>query len=352
MKLDRAELIEALLPKAQGKPRALLHVAELLRAERQEARAVELCDQALALAPGDREFAIRAHVFLAAGVPTWHFDIVRDAARNEAYEAALRRAIKPGSRVLDIGTGTGILAMMAARAGAAEVFACEMNPMVARAAAEIVAANGLADRIRVIPKHSNALDADADLGGRVDIVVSEIVTNDILGEEVLDAHERAVRDLLVPGGQVIPAFGIARVALAEEPALDQERLGTISGFDLSIFNRLRAPSIPTGVGTGTLALRSDPADLFAFDLGTDQYCKPARSTIELRSHGGRVNSVVQWMVLGMDQAGTYEAAPRAMERSAWALVLHPLPEPLDTEPGQAVRVTGAHDRFQLTIWAD
>ncbi|MEL7220183.1 MAG: 50S ribosomal protein L11 methyltransferase [Bacteroidota bacterium] len=43
---------------------------------------------------------------------------------------------------MDIGTGSGLLAMMAARAGAQEVVACEMNPLLAEAASQIVEQNG------------------------------------------------------------------------------------------------------------------------------------------------------------------------------------------------------------------
>ena len=49
--------------------------------------------------------------------PPWHFPMMADASRNRAYEAAISR-VASGRRVLDIGTGAGLLAMMAARAGA------------------------------------------------------------------------------------------------------------------------------------------------------------------------------------------------------------------------------------------
>ena len=68
--------------------------------------------------------------FDALGGAVWHFDMMSDLKRNDAYERALIAAVKPGSIVLDIGTGSGLLAMMAARAGAKHVYACEMNPDV------------------------------------------------------------------------------------------------------------------------------------------------------------------------------------------------------------------------------
>ena len=91
-----------------------------------------------------------------------------------------------------------------------------MNPTIADMATQIIARNGFSDRVRVIAKHSDTLDVQADLGGPMDILVSEIVSNNLLGEDVLPAHERAVRNLLKPGGRVIPARGAIRVALAED----------------------------------------------------------------------------------------------------------------------------------------
>lgn len=73
----------------------------------------------------------RTHPALSAGIPKCHFRIVRDGVRNPAYDDALPRAVKPALRVLDIGAGTGLVAMMAARAGARDVVTCEMNPAIA-----------------------------------------------------------------------------------------------------------------------------------------------------------------------------------------------------------------------------
>jgi type II protein arginine methyltransferase len=101
--------------------------------------------------------------------------------------------VTPNSRVLEIGTGTGLLAMMAARAGAGVGVTCEVVTAIAEKAAEIVAHNGYGERVRVVAKHSDQLDAEADMGGRADILVSEIVANNFLAEGVLPAHERAVR---------------------------------------------------------------------------------------------------------------------------------------------------------------
>jgi type III protein arginine methyltransferase len=83
------------------------------------------------------------------GIPVFHRGMLRDKARNLAYRQAIEATVA-GKRVLDIGTGSGLLAMMAAKAGAAHVYACESQPLLAATAREIVAANGFSDRITVL----------------------------------------------------------------------------------------------------------------------------------------------------------------------------------------------------------
>ena len=127
--------------------------------------------------------------------------------------------------------------MMAARAGAGKVISCEASPSVAQAARSIVAANGYADRIRIIATHSDALDLERDVGGPVDVVVSEVINRDLIGEGVLQVMEGAQR-FLKPGGSIIPARGSVRVALANYSGTQRMRMGTVQDFDLSSFNQL------------------------------------------------------------------------------------------------------------------
>src|SRR5215468_10023333 len=123
---ERKEIIAALEPGVQGNPAAMLALARIMQEDAEKVRALAMCRAALSLAPGDARIAARAKFLINRTVPHWHFHIVQDHARNAAYDAAMRRAMTPNSRVLEIGAGTGLLAMMAARAGAAAVITCEM----------------------------------------------------------------------------------------------------------------------------------------------------------------------------------------------------------------------------------
>ena len=92
----------------------------IYRAQGQTGEAIDTLRRAVALNPDLAEAKTNLRNVYRDVVPGWHFAMMGDRQRNDAYEAAINRAA-PGRRVLDIGTGAGLLAMMAARAGAAQV---------------------------------------------------------------------------------------------------------------------------------------------------------------------------------------------------------------------------------------
>src|SRR5581483_4575949 len=105
----------------------------------------------------------------------------------------VERRLAPGARVLDLGTGSGILAIAAAKLGAAHVRAVELEPVAARVAAENVARNGVGAVVRVEQGELAQVDAAA----RFDLILANInlrVIRDVLPD--LAAH-------LAPGGQAI-----------------------------------------------------------------------------------------------------------------------------------------------------
>ena len=341
--------LDALWPQAQGDPRAMIALARHFIAADDRQRGLAIARDVHAMTGGAGEAGVIAAEMLSDGVFSWHFLIPRDRARNDAYEQALARAIRPNSRVLEIGAGSGLLAMMAARLGA-EVVTCEADPAIAAAARDVVAANGLSDRVRVVHAHSTALDAARDLGWQADILVSEIVSNDLLSEAVLPAHEDAVARLLAPGGVVIPARGTIRIALARDVQDFGMRLGQVSGFDLSPFNRLIDPTEMVGAGREQIMLASEPADLFGFDFGSGGPWTGERAEVQLASDGGRIDGVVQWIALDMDGTGAYENRPAPGAASCWSPVLWRFPAPVEVPAGTKVTIGGAHERDRLRLW--
>jgi len=329
----------------------MVRLAKALIEGGETARAVELAGQACRLAPADSEIERIALLVLESSVPDWHPSILADTARNAAFDAALRRSIVPGSRVLDIGAGSGLLALMAARAGAAEVVSCELNPTLAAAATQIVERNGHADRIRVLAKHSRDLQIGTDIAGPADVIVSETVSDNLLGEDILGSMEDVVARLAHPATRVIPSHGSVRIALACYGNLASKQMGLVLGFDLSPMNRFTA-RIRLSPGNEALELRSAPEDLFAFDFRSGGPFTTHRTSVSLTSTGGAVNGIVQWIRLTLDAEGTYENRPAPGASSCWSVMFQPLPTIMASRPGERIVVQGGRDQTSVWMWVE
>lgn len=310
-------------------------------------RAYALARRARALAPDDPEVAALTAHPMSHAVPAWHVPMLQETVRNDAYDAAIRAAVRPGMRVLDIGTGTGLLAMMAARAGAGAVETCERTQAIADAATDIVALNGYAGRVRVHHAMSTALDPEADLGGPVDLVVSEILASDLIGEGVLPTLRDAVRRLLKPGGAMIPAGGEVRVALArwDGPAL---HVGDVAGFDVRPFNRVGKAYREVSIDNASLSLASEPATIFAFDFTRADTPGSGQAAVVLEATADGANGFVQWIRISLDERTVYENRPGAHRAANWFVAFHPFDAPLAA--GRSVTVQGRHNDSETWLW--
>lgn len=122
-----------------------------------------------------------------------YMPMINDTGRNVYYKKAIEAAV-PGKVVCDIGTGTGLLSILAAKAGAAKVYSVEMDPGRADFARKIIDKIGLSDKIEVINK--NFLDTDI----RADIFISETIGTPVFNEDIIAISKHATRH----GGQFIP----------------------------------------------------------------------------------------------------------------------------------------------------
>lgn len=150
--------------------------------------------------------------------------MLRDSVRNEAYRAALEAASSrlKGATVMDIGTGSGLLAMLAARYGAAKVYAIEGSPEIARVASRLVRANGLAGIVEVIPKHLEDVSYDDIPANSVDVIVSELFAHFLVGEMGLQVVTLAKNRFLRPGGLILPEVAILKLSPFEDKELGAE----------------------------------------------------------------------------------------------------------------------------------
>ena len=111
--------------------------------------------------------------------------------------AALEDLVAPGSTWLDLGCGTGILAIVAARLGAERVMALDVDPEAAHVASEVIAANRLTERISV--GVGSIADAPSGLNG----IVANIQASFFLAEAGTIARTLRPGGLLVMSGFLV-----------------------------------------------------------------------------------------------------------------------------------------------------
>jgi predicted RNA methylase len=103
-----------------------------------------------------------------------------DTERTSAFGAAIAALVKPGDVVLDLGTGSGIMALFAARAGAGKVYAVEIGDYLWRSSQQVFADNGLSSSI--IPLRMDARDVTLQCVEKPAVVICEMITTGLIGE--------------------------------------------------------------------------------------------------------------------------------------------------------------------------
>lgn len=164
-----------------------------------------------------------------------HEEMLSDAVRIDAYHRAIHRNVSPGDVVVDLGSGTGILAFMAARAGAAKVYAVEHSDVI-ELAREIGRHNGIAT-VDFVQANSREFTPPEP----VDVVLHEQMGDELFNENmvenVLDLRDRA----LAPGGRILPGrFRLFVEPVTFHPAFRVRRFHHIElpdGIDLGATER-------------------------------------------------------------------------------------------------------------------
>lgn len=174
---------------------------------------------------------------LVEAVNDWHFAMLNDSHRNQFYWDALAACVK-GKCVMDIGSGSGLLALMAAKLGAEKVVAIEASRDMVDLARLNAEKNGQADRLQIIHGLSSKVHANC----KADVIVSETLGALMLGEGMLDYMADARQRLGKADCQVVPRGGaqfaqlISSVSLAMVSSVQKQ---CSLGFDLSAIGCLQ-----------------------------------------------------------------------------------------------------------------
>ena len=282
-------------------------------------------------------------------IPHWHFPMMNDRARNRAYRKAIERAVvalPPDGLVLDIGAGSGLLSMMAARAGAHHVIACERDPRIAASARDIITQNDLAERITVIDQDVLSLGVDEEgLPRPADLLVTETFDAALFGRsQPLSLIRHARADLLAPGAKVIPRAATVNACLVESTALlERARVGeAVEGVDLSAFNSLGWDEF-TILELDDFEHRalSAPFELFRFDFEGQLPPDDERVLSITPIEHGLCHAAVLWFRLYLDEQTVIDTRPGS--GSHWGQRVKLLRSARTLHKGRPVTVRARHN---------
>ena len=306
---------------------------------------------AIHLNPLYSEARINLNKVSLALVPAWHLRMMNDEVRNKAYYEAIKIAVDRGNYVLEIGTGSGILSMMAAESGAEHVTTCESSKTIAKTAKRIISSNGYEKQISVINKNSTELVIGQDLPKKADLIISEILSAGFVGEGVrktmLDANNR----LLKKDGKIIPELGLIRVALVENNKEVSEAVSVSNsqGFDLSEFNSITQDEFSLHL-KGQPNFLSDPIDAFSINLYNNEEIMKEEKVLKVKvTKSGDCIGIVQWLKVQIYQDIEYENKP-GETFSHWPTPLYRFDQPVSVKAGEIIEIRAFLDEDEVCFY--
>lgn len=308
-------------------------------------KATRYFQQAIRVQPDHVPSHLELNTVLASDAFTWHFPMMNDHERNLAFQAALKETITSTDHVLDIGSGSGLLAMMAIQAGAQVVTTCEAVDLVAAKAQEIIAANGYQDRIRVIPKKSTEIRIPEDLPSPANIIVTETFSAGLLGEGAINTIRHAMTHLAHSDVKVIPHKAVIYAAAFESRSIWEQLLVDHSeGFDLSRFNEFSWPfRILLNMNRYPHQWLSDPCELTSLIL-TESLQWPITSSIRIpMTKAGITHGICCWFDLCLTDhvwlsSGDHPQSQASYRASHWGQIIYLSHPPQPVVPGESIKI--------------
>ena len=264
-----------------------------------------------------------------------HRQYLTDEHRLQAFAAAIARVVRPGDVVVDLASGTGILGLLACRAGAARVYAIEHTAII-ELARGIARENGCADRI----VHVQGLSGDVTLPERADVVIADQIGRFGFDAGIIEFFEDARRRFLKPGGRLVPCRLELHAAMVHAAA-QYERIRAWdrrhAGFS---FTSVRASAAQTGypatLGPDELLVVCDGCA--GVDLSQPMQQRIRWNTQAIAPNGATIQGLAGWFVAHLAPGVTMTNDPRSRERIDRRAVFLPVIEPFAVRTGDEVGI--------------
>lgn len=269
-------------------------------------------------------------------IPKWHYSMLNDTVRNTAFQKAIADQVTATDRVVDIGAGTGLLSILAARAGAKSVDAFEAHPDMAGVAVRTIEISGVANRIALHKTMSVNVSMLPD--DRRDFLLTEIFDCALIGEGILPSLRHARAELLRGDYRAIPRAATLYGALLSASHIRQlNEVSRACGVDVSGLNHLQTKGhFPVRLATWPHALVSDPQTLLHLDMLEEPPAQAGWDVVFTAEDDETVDGLVAWFDMDLGAGGHITTHPTA--ESHWMQAFVPFPEPVPVRRGDQVNV--------------
>jgi protein arginine N-methyltransferase 1 len=274
-----------------------------------------------------------------------HQTLLADRVRTLAYQEAIEAGVRPGDVVLDLGCGSGILSLMAARSGCRKVYAVDRSRAMIEQAREAARRNGLDARIEFV----RARFADLELPEKVDVIVHELIGGRFWDEEMLAAVARARKRHLKRGGRLLPQRLDVLVAPTSHVSDFKRSLGFWAkqhyGFDLGSFGRLafqqgiRQALLPQNIHLrDSASFLAPPKTVLRLDLRTaTRLAEELKTSFQLKP-GRRLGGLCAFLRVRLDARRGFSTGPQ-LPGTHWGQVFLPAAEVQTIESAARLDVT-------------
>ena len=275
---------------------------------------------------------------------SWHSHLLNDKVRMRTYKRAIEKAVDPGDVVLDVGTGSGIMAMFACQAGARRVYAVELEDII-HTASRLAEENGFGDKIVFLHKDVTRIK----LPEKVDVITSELISDNGPGENMAKLINRCRDRFLKPNGRIVPLRVDMRIAPIQ---------------DVAAYRRVSLPG-KAAYGIDFTSCEQRLRNLWVRSRSVEQtFFAPGQTLYRYEAHtSSRPDRFTGTLIFNVKKKGTFhgysswfdsilaEGVPLTNKPPAelcWSTIFYPLAEPAMVAPGMTIELK-FYGRYDLPM---